>query len=94
MIILKKKKSCYINIAALFPLFSLLIFFPFLIFLITPIMPEGKKIYETIQKESIKITKIYPAFTGKQQVELSSGENTQATNQQPKTVVVQKKLLY
>jgi len=64
---------------------------PTIIFLITPIMPEGKKIYETIQKESIKITKIYPAFTGKQQVELSSGENTQATNQQPKTVVVQKK---
>ena len=64
---------------------------PTIIFLITPIMPEGKKIYETIQKESIKITKIYPAFTGKQQVELSSSENTQATNQQPKTVVVQKK---
>ena len=45
---------------------------PTILFLITPIMPEGKKIYETTQKESIKITKIYPAFTGKQQVELSS----------------------
>ena len=54
-------------------------------------MPEGKKIYETTQKESIKITKIYPAFTGKQQVELSSDKNTQVINQQPKTVVVQKK---
>jgi len=64
---------------------------PTIIFLITPIMPEGKKIYETIQKESIKITKIYPAFTGKQQVELSSDKNTQVNNQQPKTVVVQKK---
>ena len=64
---------------------------PTIIFLITPIMPEGKKIYETIQKESIKITKIYPAFTGKQQVELSSDKNTQVINQQPKTVVVQKK---
>jgi hypothetical protein len=64
---------------------------PTIIFLITPIMPEGKKIYETTQKESIKITKIYPAFTGKQQVELSSDKNTQVNNQQPKTVVVQKK---
>ena len=64
---------------------------PTILFLITPIMPEGKKIYETTQKESIKITKIYPAFTGKQQVELSSDKNTQVNNQQPKTVVVQKK---
>ena len=54
---------------------------PTISFLITPVMPEGKKYYETTQKESIKITKIYPAFTGKQQIELPSNNNPQTANQ-------------
>ena len=62
---------------------------PSIEFEITPIMPEGKKYYETIQKEGIQVTKIYPPFTGKQQVELPENKNTQDLNQ-PKTMVVQK----
>ena len=56
---------------------------PIVMFLITPITPEGKKYYETIQKEKIKITKIYPAFTGKQQIDLPSDKNKETTNPQP-----------
>jgi hypothetical protein len=39
---------------------------PTVSFVITPILPEGKKYYEKTTKEVIKIEKIYPAFTGKQ----------------------------
>ena len=62
---------------------------PTISFLISPIMPEGKKYYETTQKEAIKVTKIYPAFNGKQQIELPSDKNPQTQNQ-PKTVETQK----
>ena len=34
-------------------------------FEITPILPEGKKIISTVQKERVEITLIYPPFTGK-----------------------------
>ena len=62
---------------------------PTIMFLITPILPQGKKYYESVQKEKIKITKIYNAFTGKQQISLSNDKpQTQPQNQQPKTVVV------
>ena len=40
---------------------------PIITFIVTPIFPHGKKYYEPITKEVIKITKIYPAFTGKSQ---------------------------
>ena len=40
---------------------------PIITFIVTPILPHGKKYYEPIIKEIIKITKIYPAFTGKSQ---------------------------
>ena len=63
---------------------------PTIMFLITPIMPEGKKYYESVQKEKIKITKIYPAFTGKQQVELPSDKPQQIQNQQPQNEVAPK----
>ena len=49
-------------------------------------MPQGKKYYESVQKEKIKITKIYNAFTGKQQISLPS-DKPQTQNPQPKTVV-------
>ena len=62
---------------------------PTIMFLITPILPQGKKYYESVQKEKIKITKIYNAFTGKQQISLPNDKpQTQPQNQQPKTVVV------
>jgi len=38
---------------------------PIITFIVTPIFPQGKKHYEPVTKEVIKITKIYPAFTGK-----------------------------
>ena len=62
---------------------------PSIEFEITPIMPEGKKYYETTQKETIKVTKIYPPFTGKQQVDIPENKNNLDLNQ-PKTVGVQK----
>ena len=62
---------------------------PTISFVISPIMPAGKKYYESIQKEAIKITKIYHAFTGKQQVDLPSNKNPQTSNQ-PKTVETHK----
>ena len=40
---------------------------PIITFIITPIFPHGKIYYEPVTKEVIKITKIYPAFTGKSQ---------------------------
>ena len=40
---------------------------PIITFIITPIFPQGKKHYEPVTKEVIKIKKIYPAFTGKSQ---------------------------
>ena len=39
---------------------------PTVSFVITPVLPEGKKYYEKTTKEVIKITKIYQPFTGKQ----------------------------
>ena len=45
---------------------------PIVNFVITPILPEGKKYYETVSKEAIKITKTYPAFTGKQHIQFES----------------------
>ena len=39
---------------------------PIVSFVITPVLPEGKKYYEKTTKEVIKIQKIYPPFTGKQ----------------------------
>ena len=61
---------------------------PLIEFIITPIMPQGKKYYETVQKETIKVTKLYPAFTGKQQIEIPENKHPQFQNtQQPKTVV-------
>ena len=59
---------------------------PSISFLISPVMPQGKKYYESVQKEKIKITKIYNAFTGKQQISLPSNK-PQTQNPQPKTVV-------
>ena len=59
---------------------------PSISFLISPVMPQGKKYYESVQKEKIKITKIYNAFTGKQQISLPS-DKPQTQNPQPKTVV-------
>jgi len=59
---------------------------PSISFLISPVMPQGKKYYESVQKEKIKITKIYNAFTGKQQISLPS-DKSQTQNPQPKTVV-------
>ena len=63
---------------------------PTIMFLFTPIMPEGRKYYESIQKEKIKITKIYPAFTGKQHVELPSDKPKQNQNQESKAEVASK----
>ena len=61
---------------------------PLIEFIITPIMPQGKKYYETVQKETIKVTKLYPAFTGKQQIEIPDNKPPQVQNiQQPKTIV-------
>ena len=54
---------------------------PIINFIITPVLPQGKKYYETVTKEAIRITKIYPPFTGKQQIE---SEN-QSNNKQPST---------
>ena len=51
---------------------------PIINFIITPVLPEGKKYYEKISKEAIRITKIYQPFTGKQQIELENS-NTKAT---------------
>ena len=45
---------------------------PIVNFIITPILPQGKKYYETVSKEAIKITKIFPPFTGKQHVEFDN----------------------
>ena len=59
---------------------------PSISFLISPVMPQGKKYYESVQKEKIKITKIYNAFTGKQQISLPS-DKPKTQNPQPKTVV-------
>ena len=53
---------------------------PIVNFIITPILPHGKKYYETITKEAIKITRIYPAFTGK--VQLSSENSNSSSNSQ------------
>ena len=53
---------------------------PIINFIITPILPTGKKYYETISKDAIKITKIYPAFTGKQHIQLDN-QNTTKTNE-------------
>ena len=63
---------------------------PSVMFLFTPIMPEGKKYYESVQKEKIKITKVYPAFTGKQQIELPNDKPQQIQNQEHNTVVASK----
>ena len=55
---------------------------PIINFIITPILPTGKKYYETISKDAIKLTKIYPAFTGKQQIQLDNQkQNTTKTNE-------------
>ena len=59
---------------------------PVVNFIITPLLPEGKKYYETTTKEVIKITKIYPAFTGKVNIAL---ENPNSTNP-PTSTAVQK----
>ena len=45
---------------------------PIVNFVITPILPEGKKHYETVTKEVIKITKTFPAFTGKQHIQFDN----------------------
>ena len=58
---------------------------PIVNFIITPIMPQGKKYYETISKEAIRITKIFPPFTGKQHIELDNSNN------KPKPATVPKK---
>ena len=50
---------------------------PIINFIITPILPQGKKYYETVSREVIKITKIYPAFTGKQHIQLENKQETQ-----------------
>ena len=54
---------------------------PIINFIITPVLPQGKKYYETVSKEAIRITKIYPPFTGKQQIESENQNN----NKQPTT---------
>ena len=59
---------------------------PIVNFVITPILPEGKKYYETVSKEAIKITKIFPPFTGKQHVELeNSNAKTSPSQATPPT---------
>ena len=55
---------------------------PIINFIITPVMPKGKKYYETVSKEAIRLTKIYPPFLGKQQVEI---ENQNTNKQYPTT---------
>ncbi len=57
---------------------------PIINFIITPILPEGKKYYEKTVKEVIKITKIYQPFTGKQQVQLDNTDSK--TTPPPKPV--------
>ncbi len=65
---------------------------PIVNFIISPILPEGKKYYETISKEGIKITKTYPPFTGKQEIHFETTkpnpspapENVAVTGQNPK----------
>jgi hypothetical protein len=49
---------------------------PIINFIITPVLPQGKKYYETVSREVIKITKIYPAFTGKQHIQLENKQET------------------
>ena len=53
---------------------------PIINFIITPVFPQGKKYFETVSKEAIRLTKIFPAFTGKQQFE--SENQSQNTNKQ------------
>ena len=55
---------------------------PIINFIITPVMPKGKKYYETVSKEAIRLTQIYPPFLGKQQVEI---ENQNTNKQYPTT---------
>ena len=61
---------------------------PIINFIITPILPAGKKYYETISKDAFRITKIYPAFTGKQQVQLDNQNTAKANEEQNKKTEV------
>ena len=59
---------------------------PIVNFVITPVLPEGKKYYEKTTKEVIKITKIFHPFTGKQ----SLTDNTSAPSKPQASPAAQK----
>ena len=54
---------------------------PMIEFIISPILPKGKKYYETVNKERIQLTKTYPPFTGKcEQIPVQSKTEVQSKN--------------